>query len=1161
MKKYTASYAHTNSNFVIQNLKGGVVDHPVIPLLYVLKNILQRGAPTMLSRFLQVPLGKLHSLDDFNDWLPLISNEPQKWLATIKGDEKNNYFPAREFLEEIIPKEFGEWAFVQALIVPELSIEEIVGEQAKAFTHQQVDFYLPQARLVIEIDGQQHKLDSVVAVGDAERDRFLASKGIQTVRISTTELQTGTYQEQVAQIMLRLAQYESILGPYRQSWKKISANEITEKEQKTKLLPTAIIRFQILLLELLLNGSLDINDSWKLNVRLKENLGNFVTLAIEDLQIWIAKLWRLRFKTDLELPQYDLWIAGTLPEDSSRNGIVNVDFSIFNRYTDGHLAAPDVLFVRTDYFDDADRNYFKVSCAEPINYGITKEDEEVLTFFLQNIFDKDNFRDGQFPILSNALNLRDTIGLLPTGGGKSLCYQLPCLLQPSVNFVVCPIKSLMKDQADNLEKLWITNVAYISSDLTKEDRWKAEIDFGAGRYLFVWISPERLQIQEFRDKIAGLQSQASIAYAVIDEVHCLSEWGHSFRTSYLNLAKTIDKLSPEDASGEGRTKFIGLTATASVNVLKDIKVEFSRQKGQLQDEDIKSLLDYSRKELVFHVEDDNGNKGEKMRDILKALSKTSGLAIEDQKAALIFTPHVNGAFGCYELSSRVNIWFPGKCDWYAGDIPTKKEYDSKGYPTGNTVPIMSEDELKAHKDRVQQEFKANKFPLMVATKAFGMGIDKSNIHYTFHFGLPSSVEALYQEAGRAGRWIKGLAENEGKQATCYVLYSKETADEMQIQALFDKDSSFAKMKAIQAGVHRNDQKDIFRQIFLFLMEQADVEDELKIVVDVAKTYFKSNEIVSIFYSDAKKKLGIEKATLQTAIYRLSILGLVSDWTTDFKDVFHVTFGKPTSEDVVRSVASYINKYEPSRPVYEEIMAHRQDKMLEPAGRFLLTWIFENITYNRKQSLKTLVDFCNKFENSDSFKRRLDNYFKFTEWTFILQHISESPRDFEKWFEVLTVIERDHQNEEKNRIYLPEIENLKERGERFEALRDAVSRFLESYRSNPGLNFLSGLVRLFLDEYQDSDGIDRFEDAMRQVKLDFDPAVQEEIISRLVAIGKNLGIDRRTDLCRSISKYFPDQFESIAIELDLLHLLKEVVDEKVISLKLLNQKLYEHIGKI
>jgi ATP-dependent DNA helicase RecQ len=172
----------------------------------------------------------------------------------------------------------------------------------------------------------------------------------------------------------------------------------------------------------------------------------------------------------------------------------------------------------------------------------------------------------------------------------------------------------MRDQNENLVDKLITNVSFITSDFEKDERRQIETDFEQGRYLFVWISPEKFQIPSFREKIISIVANFSIAYAVVDEVHCLSEWGHDFRTSYLNLAKTIDKLSPKDENGEGKIKFIGLTATASVNVLKDIKIEFSRRKQRLEDENIKSLLDYSRKELQFEVINDKGNKSKQIQN-------------------------------------------------------------------------------------------------------------------------------------------------------------------------------------------------------------------------------------------------------------------------------------------------------------------------------------------------------------------------------------------------------------------------------------------------------------------------------------------------------------------------------------------------------------------
>ena len=350
----------------------------------------------------------------------------------------------------------------------------------------------------------------------------------------------------------------------------------------------------------------------------------------------------------------------------------------------------------------------------------------------------------------------------------------------------------MYDQHVNLKNAYITNTQFITSDQRAEEKARVQKEFANRKYLFVWISPERFQIKTFRAYLATVNASASIAHAVIDEVHCLSEWGHDFRTSYLNLTKTIEKYCPQ-------AKFVGLTATASVNVLKDIRAEFARNNRIMRNENIKSLLDYSRKELTFQVIKDNNKK----LDHLNELLDKEGVLEQKQKATLVFTPHVNGRYGCYGLANQLPT---SKAKWYSGEVPVIR------LPNGNNVPVMSSDEFKVYKQNVQLDFKRDQFPLLVATKAFGMGIDKQNIHYTFHYGLPSSVEALYQEAGRAGRWDHRLPGMDKLKAHCYVLYSPETVNQDTINRLFDKDTSFTELKAILNDVQW-DGKDIFRQIF------------------------------------------------------------------------------------------------------------------------------------------------------------------------------------------------------------------------------------------------------------------------------------------------------------------------------------------------------------
>jgi ATP-dependent DNA helicase RecQ len=1143
MKKYTANYTYTNPNFVIQNLVENPINTDFLSILFVTKNILQRGFPTTLSKYLQTELGEIHKLDNFKDRLLFATNQTSIWNDTIKGDKDRNYYPAKDFFENIIPNEFGEYCFVQSLIIPEVEINDIVGEENKNFINQQVDFYLPQAKLVIEIDGQQHKTDEVTRVSDITRDNYLTGQGIKTIRISTTELRNGNYTEKVNQILEHLSRYDKLLTFYKNACEKIEMNELSEIEIKTKLLPTAIIRFQILLIELLTHNYLSLEENWNFNILSNEDLGDFPKLAINDLLIWIDKLWQLKNKAKIKKPKFEIKITNKKTEFSPSTRAINLDFSLFKRFTDENKHNPDIIYLRTDYFDDPKvKSHFRVSTTEPINYNITDEDTGVLEFFLQNIFDKPKFRNGQFPIISNALNRKDTIGLLPTGGGKSLCYQLPCLLQPSINFVVCPIKSLMYDQNENLVNMLITNVSFITSDLDKDERRQIETDFEQGRYLFVWISPEKFQIPSFREKISSIVANFSIAYAVVDEVHCLSEWGHDFRTSYLNLAKTIDKLSPKDENGEGKIKFIGLTATASVNVLKDIKIEFSRRKQRLEDENIKSLLDYSRKELQFEVINDKGNKKQELQNLIKDLVDEEGLTETDEKAGLVFTPNVNGEYGCYSVSNFLNTQYQKKVNWFAGDIPKVDEYDDNGNKTGRKVPVMSLEDFKIHRKNVQYNFKRNAYPLLVATKAFGMGIDKQNIFYTFHYGLPSSVEALYQEAGRAGRWDKNQIINQGKIGKCYVLYSPETFDNEKVERLFHKDTTFAEMKAISDEVKWNG-KDIFKQVFLFTQGQKDIEEDFNIIIGVLKFYFKDNSKVRIFWNDAISKLKINDATLQKAIYRLSLLGIVTDWTTNFIDHFEVQFKTQNESNIIKSVSNYITKYDPNTDVEAEIIKVSKSTILEKSIWYLLNWTFENIAYSRKQSLKTLSDWCSQFEDSESFKSRIDSYFIFTETTFILQHIAENPKEYEKWFDVLTTNSQ-----------FPNETELKK-------LKDSISRFLESYRNNLGLNFLSGFVRLALNEYQDSDGKERFESAIDTIKRTFAIEDQEILMEKLIFLGRNLNDDLKMELCQSISKFYPEKLEQLAEYYDLAYLLNDVYSQKLSELKKLNIRLYEQFAEI
>jgi len=527
----------------------------------------------------------------------------------------------------------------------------------------------------------------ITKVKDDARDKAFSEIGILTVRIDTKDWRekTDAFEEAMAQIKNRLIEKASAFWAYKTAYERLTTTGFIEDDTRYKFLPTAIMRFQLLMMELLIGGQISLQDKrWHFVVQDSDGLSQqselyarFASLAVGDLFAWLAplcKLMRLPFKQ----PELEPIILTS--ELIYQPGAVHIDFSLLQRYTDEHIARPETMYVRTDYFvanKDLDgKNYFRVSTTKPINYALENTDEvkEMLQFFLQNLFRKNDFKEGQLPIILNALNRRDTIGLLPTGGGKSLCYQLPCLLQPAISVVVCPIKSLMYDQKDNLDKAFITRTNFMVGEQEAETKQAIQREFSEGRYFFIWISPERFQIKSFRTYLSELYARTPLAYAVIDEVHCMSEWGHDFRTSYLNLTKTLHEYCPE-------TALIGLTATASLNVLRNIQIEFGRGNLAFDSENLKTKLNFSRPELMFEVVNDKGSKADLLKTTLKKLNDNKELMHQEagNKAGLIFTPFANGDFGCCQKSKRLNVAYQHKVNWYSGACPTGRTVVSNSH--------------------------------------------------------------------------------------------------------------------------------------------------------------------------------------------------------------------------------------------------------------------------------------------------------------------------------------------------------------------------------------------------------------------------------------------------------------------------------------------------
>ena len=411
--------------------------------------------------------------------------------------------------------------------------------------------------------------------------------------------------------------------------------------------------------------------------------------------------------------------------------------------------------------------------------------KKALYYFLRNIFRKSDFWPGQIPILNRAIQHKDVIGLLPTGGGKSLTYQLIGLLQPGVTIVIEPINSLMKDQYDGLISDGITKAQYINAFNTRDEMDKHLKELRDGKYQFVFISPERLQIKKFRNKLEECAKKSVyFTNAVIDEAHCVSEWGHDFRHTYLNVAKNLKRFChTKDAD----LMFFGLTATASFDVLADVQRELMMPEDTIVTLPAEAI---DRKELNFEIikiekeVENNIEYYERINEIgrvkhpklvkwLKEIpqhldnkSKNSSLITfsnnfyepverEYPNAGIIFCPTKsdklrNGVLNVYDTLKELSF------------LETRMFFGGGDYNTISNKRVVNQ---AKHSFDNQVEFMENKSNLMIATKAFGMGLDKSNIRFTVHYTLPPSVESFYQEAGRAGR--------DRRPALCSVLYHED----------------------------------------------------------------------------------------------------------------------------------------------------------------------------------------------------------------------------------------------------------------------------------------------------------------------------------------------------------------------------------------------------
>ena len=326
---------------------------------------------------------------------------------------------------------------------------------------------------------------------------------------------------------------------------------------------------------------------------------------------------------------------------------------------------------------------------------------------LQRVYGYGSFRPGQEELIDGVLSGRDVFGIMPTGGGKSMCYQVPGLLMPGITLVISPLISLMLDQVMALKAAGIP-AAFINSTLTGPQVSAVYRNLMAGKYKIVYVAPERLDYPGFGNVAARLP----IDFIAVDEAHCISQWGQDFRPSYLRIVNFIRELPRRPVVG-------AFTATATKEVREDVERILGLQNP------VRTVTGFDRPNLYFDV----------IKPELKDVQLKKLLSERKGRSGIIYCA----------TRKKVETVCQQLLDW---------GYGATRYHAG-----LEEKERREN----QEDFLYDRKTVMVATNAFGMGIDKSNVSFVIHYNMPKSIEAYYQEAGRAGR--------DGSEAECILLYN------------------------------------------------------------------------------------------------------------------------------------------------------------------------------------------------------------------------------------------------------------------------------------------------------------------------------------------------------------------------------------------------------
>ncbi|MGI9460849.1 MAG: RecQ family ATP-dependent DNA helicase [Pirellulales bacterium] len=906
-------------------------DHPAIDTTLA---FLLRGSVTSASDFLThaTDLNEAPGEEYIED---LLGELPDEYLhgdtvaydrRIFDSDEEHAFY--RHFTKRI--QELS----LAITIVPQVSLETLVSDEEYKGSGRRVDFLIAGAegsRKVVELDGYQHEHSKEL---DASRDDALKDSGIEVVRIPTTEV-NDNLEGAVDNVLQQLSGLDNC-------WSEVDS-DLTNLQLLSQL--------QISVLVAMREGVLATAGEVRLSIDTTNIMaspsGDLIDVALQDLK---------NLLDDVAISR------GFQPPDLK---IIRSNDDKCCRISFGSGGPPDnrAIYIHNSIQFAVPLVALSSNDPVPFLHQESSDRREPMRRLLQRCYGFEDFREGQFEAIDRLVFGRDTLLLLPTGAGKSATYQLAALIRGGLCLVVDPLLSLIDDQIQNLCEHGISRCCGITSQVGTSMRKELTNLMQQGHATFVFVSPERLQDQAFRESLNIGAAIRGFALVAIDEAHCVSEWGHDFRPAYLNVATTIRR---HTTIGDGQPPpVLGMTGTASYTVLRDIQRELAITDPNAQI----APNTFDRKELRFElIQCLTSDKGKELQLILSTLHKKFGKRSadvfwrnrkQDSVAGLVFCPHVNGKHGVVDVGSLVSKALPKVASGvYSGGSP-------KGQRNWDLT-----------KQRNAANFKRDAFQILTCTKSFGMGIDKPNIRFTLHWGIPASLESFYQEAGRAGR--------DRKEAKCFLLVSDDNPDrsDLLLQDYSPPDNT-----------RLRDASDIDRQLWFHRKSFPDKEEETSQLRDlVIKVTTADERIVTIPFA------GFDNKNQERAIFRMLKIGVAEDYEKDWQGKqFKVRKHQYTASSIIDCFSDYLTSFNrklgsAKRSQLMEWCARNTPDVNEVAIRVcdeLVDFTYEQIEGTRRRALAEMRRVAVDSGNSENkFRQAMLAYLSTSAFSTMLQSIIE-----------------------------------------------------------------------------------------------------------------------------------------------------------------------------